>query len=250
MKLKEAQLLGILAFIAGVIIILCIWGGGRKKQLVSQYEGDELEATQEERDMVWGVDEVLDRFREEQRRREETPPVEQEHRIGEEIESKAPEDIPLQPTHESIVKKRIAPRIHVVQKGDTLSEISRKYYNTVSKWKTIFEANRSLISRPEDLRPKMKLVIPGLDEPRPAVPQAGEPKVVGNMVSAGKSHTLSAGTSAAGSKYYDVKKGDTLWQIAERSYGDGNEWKKILQANSDLLDSAQDLQPNMRLVLP
>lgn len=33
------------------------------------------------------------------------------------------------------------------------------------------------------------------------------------------------------SRTYVVKKGDTLWKIADKFYGDGNKWKKIADAN-------------------
>ena len=36
---------------------------------------------------------------------------------------------------------------------------------------------------------------------------------------------------SAGTKY-TVKKGDTLWSIAQRSYGDGKQYKKIASANN------------------
>lgn len=36
---------------------------------------------------------------------------------------------------------------HTVQKGDTLSSISRKYYGTPDKWQTIYNANKSKIER-------------------------------------------------------------------------------------------------------
>ncbi len=35
---------------------------------------------------------------------------------------------------------------------------------------------------------------------------------------------------------YTVKTGDTLWEIAEAVYGNGNEWKKILEANKENID--------------
>jgi nucleoid-associated protein YgaU len=34
-------------------------------------------------------------------------------------------------------------------------------------------------------------------------------------------------------KPYTVKSGDTLWEIAEGTYGDGSLWVNILQANAD-----------------
>lgn len=49
---------------------------------------------------------------------------------------------------------------YVVRSGDTLGGIARTYYNSASKWRIILDANRDLISRPEQLRPGMRLVIP------------------------------------------------------------------------------------------
>ena len=54
---------------------------------------------------------------------------------------------------------------------------------------------------------------------------------------------------------YTVKSGDTLWEIAEGTYGDGTQWTKILEANkSDVgfLVSGQQalIIPGQVLVLP
>jgi LysM domain len=49
---------------------------------------------------------------------------------------------------------------YVVRPGDTLGRISLKYYGTSARWKLIFEANRSLLRVPRDLRSNMRLVIP------------------------------------------------------------------------------------------
>jgi nucleoid-associated protein YgaU len=40
-------------------------------------------------------------------------------------------------------------------------------------------------------------------------------------------------TSAAGTKYV-VKKGDTLWGLAQRNYGDGKLYKRIVEANPQI----------------
>lgn len=52
------------------------------------------------------------------------------------------------------------PRTYVVQRGDTLSSISRRFYGTPGKWRRILEANRSVLSDPNQIRPGMELVIP------------------------------------------------------------------------------------------
>jgi tetratricopeptide (TPR) repeat protein len=49
---------------------------------------------------------------------------------------------------------------YVVQHGDTLASISRKFYKTSTRWKQILEANRSVINDPKKLSPGQTLVIP------------------------------------------------------------------------------------------
>lgn len=49
---------------------------------------------------------------------------------------------------------------YVVEHGDTLASISRKFYKTSTRWKQILEANRDAISDPKKLSPGQTLVIP------------------------------------------------------------------------------------------
>lgn len=52
-------------------------------------------------------------------------------------------------------------RVHTVQSGETLSDISRAYYGTSGKWNKIYEANKELLPRGADtIRTGMKLIIP------------------------------------------------------------------------------------------
>lgn len=51
-------------------------------------------------------------------------------------------------------------RAHTVQKGDTLYSLSRRYYNTPSRWRDIYSANRGVISDPNKLRVGTQLTIP------------------------------------------------------------------------------------------
>ena len=52
-------------------------------------------------------------------------------------------------------------RTYTVQPGDTLSKISRQFYGTPSDYMKIFEANRSWLSNPNEIKPGQQLVIPG-----------------------------------------------------------------------------------------
>lgn len=50
---------------------------------------------------------------------------------------------------------------YTVRSGDTLAKIAREYYGDVSKWKLIYDANKSVIgSDPAALKPGMKLKLP------------------------------------------------------------------------------------------
>lgn len=49
---------------------------------------------------------------------------------------------------------------------------------------------------------------------------------------------------------YTVEKGDTLSRIAKQHLGDANAWKKIFEANRDVLDDPDKIQPGQVLKLP
>jgi nucleoid-associated protein YgaU len=49
---------------------------------------------------------------------------------------------------------------HVVEDGDTLIDLSRRYYGTGEKFNVIYNANRDQLGAPDRLRPGMVLTIP------------------------------------------------------------------------------------------
>ena len=53
-----------------------------------------------------------------------------------------------------------AGQTYVVQSGDTLFSISRKFYKSPKRWKAIFEANKKNIRDPKDLTAGQTLIIP------------------------------------------------------------------------------------------
>src|SRR4029077_21178964 len=53
-----------------------------------------------------------------------------------------------------------ARQTYVVQRGDTLASISRKFYKTSTRWKQILDANRNVIDNPKKLVVGQTLVIP------------------------------------------------------------------------------------------
>src|SRR5438876_9774912 len=51
-------------------------------------------------------------------------------------------------------------RTYVVQRGDTVASISRKFFETSTRWKEILDANRGVIDNPKKLAAGQTLVIP------------------------------------------------------------------------------------------
>ena len=49
---------------------------------------------------------------------------------------------------------------HTVTQGETLSSISLYYYGDTAHWNDILNANRNILTNPNNLRPGMQLVIP------------------------------------------------------------------------------------------
>jgi LysM repeat protein len=51
-------------------------------------------------------------------------------------------------------------RTYVVQPGDTFVSISRKFYQTASRWKDILDANQNQISNPDELKAGQTIILP------------------------------------------------------------------------------------------
>lgn len=51
-------------------------------------------------------------------------------------------------------------RSHTVEKGDTLSAISKQYYGNANRWEDIFNANRDQLDDPDLIQPGQVLRIP------------------------------------------------------------------------------------------
>ena len=56
--------------------------------------------------------------------------------------------------------------------------------------------------------------------------------------------------SPNGARTYVVTKGDSLSEIAKREYGDAKEWRRIYDANRDIIKDPDLIYPGQTLRLP
>lgn len=116
---------------------------------------------------------------------------------------------------------------HKVVKGETLWSIAENYYKKGSDWKKIADANN--VSSPSKLEVGQDLVIPDLEA---KVQQTQTPEVQTKATPIPQiTKEAAATTNEITENSYTVVKGDCLWKIALRAYGDGNQWPKIAEAN-------------------
>ena len=61
---------------------------------------------------------------------------------------------------------------------------------------------------------------------------------------------VQSGGSSTATKIYVVKSGDSLSKIAKNEYGDANAWKRIFEANTDILKDPNKIYPGQKLKIP
>lgn len=139
--------------------------------------------------------------------------------------------------------RRTVQKVYVVEEGDSLSVIAKKVYGEVEGNRKvnvarIFEANRNLKSR-DKIYVGQRLFIPPL-------PGTSFKKV---ETLAGKNTVVSKSRKSSG-KWYVVRDGDSLWEIASEYLGNGSRYYEIVRLNTNILSDEDSLVVGMRLKMP
>ncbi len=108
-------------------------------------------------------------------------------------------------------------KVHKVEKGENLWNIAVNYYGDGFKWVDIATENK--LENASNLEAGQELIIPNVEEMKVTVAENDDQQTSENSIT---------GDS------YQVQKGDSLWSISVRSYGDGYKWVEIAKANSIL----------------
>ena len=61
---------------------------------------------------------------------------------------------------------------------------------------------------------------------------------------------VQSGSSSTVETVYVVVSGDSLSKIAKREYGNANDWKRIFEANKDILKDPDKIYPGQKLKIP
>jgi len=131
------------------------------------------------------------------------------------------------------------PTSHTVAEGETLWNISEKYYKTGYNWVDIQEANE--LANANAIEKGQTLLIPDVSPRMPeeeieelatATPEATvEPTSTPESKQEVVAQETDSKNLITGSEY-TVQRGDTLWDIAVGAYGDGYRWTEIAEANN------------------
>lgn len=62
---------------------------------------------------------------------------------------------------------------------------------------------------------------------------------------------IADGSSVGGDdEFYIIEKGDTLWKIAEKAYGNGAKYKAIVEANKEVIKDENKIFPGQKIRIP
>lgn len=142
----------------------------------------------------------------------------------------------------------VAGKEYVVQEGETLWDIAEKAYGDGFKWTDIAAANDlsgtgvvetgQKISLPsvEVYVPQETPIVDTLETEELALEiindeEEAETEPVSELETISMPELIDQDSQISGDTY-TVVRGDTLWDIAVRAYGDGFRWKEIAEANN------------------
>jgi len=88
------------------------------------------------------------------------------------------------------------------------------------------------------------------DDKKKDKPKADFSNVQGDSSSTAPLPRPAAPAPTQTARIYVVQKGDSLSKIAKEEYGDANSWRKIFEANKDIIKDPDLIHPGQSLKIP
>lgn len=130
--------------------------------------------------------------------------------------------LPFLSTEKEEITTTFQAKNYIVVRGENLWAIAEKQYGSGYNWVDIATENK--IKNPDMIKAGQVLVLPSVEVRKPVVTEKAD-TVKTNVVAQNKVlEPISGGT-------YSVVRGDNLWTIAVRAYGDGFKWTQIAKEN-------------------
>jgi len=132
--------------------------------------------------------------------------------------------------------------LYQVKAGDTLYKIAARQLGKASRRNVdaIFDANRSTLSSPDQLKVGMKIVIPSMTA------QETSPRVASTM----RSKKSKPARRSPGFRWYQIKKNDRYINIARNELGDAKRWHEIHDLNKRNFPDPDKIRAGVRIKLP
>jgi nucleoid-associated protein YgaU len=144
--------------------------------------------------------------------------------------------------------------IYKVVKGDDLWHISEKFFKSGYNYVDIMKENN--IGGEGVITAGMELIIPKVEAKKLTIVEIKKDILVkGGNFEATKtddsSKVLAATTGTTlETGNYTTKKGDTLWNISVRAYGDGFKWTKIYWENRKVIGNPDVIFADVKITIP
>ncbi|MEK7521185.1 MAG: LysM peptidoglycan-binding domain-containing protein [Patescibacteria group bacterium] len=150
-------------------------------------------------------------------------------------------EVSPQITPESAQTQNLQPQAggtYKVQKGDTLWSIAERSYGSGYNWTDIATENK--LANPGAIEEGQELFLPTqeLAQAPTSVPFQVSPSPTPTTLSQNPQPTT---PPTIQTESYMVVRGDHLWGIAVRAYGDGYQWVKIWRANKAIIKNHPNL---------
>ena len=186
--------------------------------------------------------------------RSPSPPREEARRLQALVDRTA--SLPPRTIPEKVARpaRTVSGKKYTVVSGDNLYRIARKHYGASSRKlvRTIFEANRTVLSSEDEVQIGDELFLPDVDGERSSSSAArassAKPRRDKGDDSSAKPVRRRRGSSPF--RWYQVERDDRYTTIAAVQLGDSRRWKELFEFNRDIFPDPDRIRAGVRIRIP